>query len=178
VWLAANQKGITRLAGEIADGYIDHPIHGPQWLLRYGRDALKEGLARSGRQRRDIHWSAWFWVAVNHDRAEAVDDARATVAYYAGMKQYEPMFVAMGFEREAQACSDALERKDMAAWVGAVTDEMAETFVILGSADECRKRVEEVWDVADSFCLCPPIGGLAPEKVGFYVGAIAETFYS
>jgi probable F420-dependent oxidoreductase len=177
IWLAANQKGLTRLAGEVADGYIDHPIHGPGWLLRYGRDALADGLARAGRQRRDIHWNAWLWVAVSDDRSEALNDARATVAYYAGMKQYEPMFASMGFEQEAQACSDALERKDMAAWVGAVSDEMAETFVILGSPDACRKRVAEVWDVADSFCLCPPIGGLPPEKVAFYLRGISETFY-
>ncbi|MGH2394588.1 MAG: LLM class flavin-dependent oxidoreductase, partial [Candidatus Limnocylindria bacterium] len=98
-----------------------------------------------------------------------MNDARATVAYYAGMRQYEPMFASMGFGREAQACADALERKDLAAWVGAITDEMAETFVILGTPDECRKRVAGVWDVADSFCLCPPIGGLPPEKVAFYL---------
>jgi hypothetical protein len=48
IWLAANQRGLTRLAGEVADGYIDHPIHGPGWLLRYGRDALADGLARAG----------------------------------------------------------------------------------------------------------------------------------
>ncbi|MGH9287961.1 MAG: LLM class flavin-dependent oxidoreductase [Acidimicrobiales bacterium] len=37
--------------------------------------------------------------------------------------------------------------------------------------------VAGVWDVADSFCLCPPIGGLPPEQVAFYLGGIAETFY-
>jgi alkanesulfonate monooxygenase SsuD/methylene tetrahydromethanopterin reductase-like flavin-dependent oxidoreductase (luciferase family) len=178
VWIAANQKGLTRLAGEIADGFIDHPIHGPKWALNYGCDALNEGLAKAGRTRKDIHWNAWFWVAVNNDRTEAINDARATVAYYAGMKQYEPMFATMGFGKEAQACSAALESGDMPGWVGAITDEMAETFVILGSADDCRKQVEEVWDVADSFCLCPPIGGLPPDKIMFYIGGIAETFYS
>jgi hypothetical protein len=38
--------------------------------------------------------------------------------------------------------------------------------------------VAEVWDVAESFCLCPPIGGLPPEEVTFDLGGIAETFYS
>lgn len=178
IWVAANQKGLTRLAGEVADGFIDHPVHGPRWALNQGSDALKQGLAKAGRDRKDIHWSAWFWVAVNNDRAEAINDAKATVAFYAGIKQYEPMFTEMGFGQEARACSDALERGDMAGWVGAITDEMAETFVILGSADECRKRVAEVWEVADSFCLVPPIGGLPPEKIMYYIGGIAETFYS
>jgi probable F420-dependent oxidoreductase len=177
IWLSANQTALTRLAGEVADGFIDHPIHGTKWMLSRGRDALADGLARAGRKRDDIHWNSWLWVAVNDDRADALNDARTTVAFYAGMKQYEPMFAKMGFGREAGACSDALERGDLGSWVGAVTDEMAETFVILGSADECRKRVEEVWGLADSFCLVPPIGGLPPDKVMFYVGGIASTFY-
>jgi alkanesulfonate monooxygenase SsuD/methylene tetrahydromethanopterin reductase-like flavin-dependent oxidoreductase (luciferase family) len=117
-------------------------------------------------------------VAVNDDRAEALNDAKATVAFYAGMRQYQPMFATMGFDKESMACVEAFERGDIPGWVGAITDEMAETFVILGPADECRKRVEEVWDVADSFCLCPPIGGLPAEKIMFYIGGIAETFYS
>lgn len=178
IWLGANQKGLTRLAGEICDGFIDHPIHGPQWTLTHGREALDEGLRKAGRDRKDLHWNCCLWVAVNNDRAEALNDSKATVAFYAGLKQYEPMFATMGFGKEAQTCSAAMEAHDMAAWVGAITDEMAETFVILGTPDECRKRVEEVWDVADSFCLVPPIGGLPPEKLMFYIGGIAETFYA
>jgi probable F420-dependent oxidoreductase len=178
IWLAANQRGLTRLAGELCDGFIDHPIHGTRWMLAQGREALHEGLAKAGRDRKDIHWNAWLWAAVNDDRAEAIEDARATVAFYAGMSQYLPMFSEMGFGEEAQTCSAALERKDLASWVGAVTDEMAETFVILGSAADCRKQLAEVWGVADSFCLVPPIAALPPEKIAFYSAGIADTFYS
>ena len=63
------------------------------------------------------------------------------------------------------ACVEAFERgDDPAGWVGAITDEMAETFVILGTPDECRKRVEEVWDVADSFCLVRPDRRARPRR--------------
>ena len=178
IWVAGNQTALTRLAGEVADGFIDHPAHGPHWAATHGRDALAEGLKKAGRDRKDIHWSCWLWVAVNNDRAEAVNDAKATVAFYAGMRQYQPMFATMGFDKESMACVDAFERGDMAGWIGAITDEMAEAFVVLGPPDECRKRVEEVWDLADSFCLVPPIGGLPPEKIMFYIGGIAEAFYS
>ena len=82
--------------------------------------SLTEGLKKSGRDRRDIHWSCWLWVAVNNDRAEAVNDAKATVAFYAGIRQYHPMFASMGFDKEAAACADAFERGDVPGWVGAV----------------------------------------------------------
>ena len=52
---------------------------------------------------------------------------------------------------------------------------MAETFVILGSPDQCRAKVED--DVADSFCLIPPLYALPPDKAMFYAAAFANTFY-
>jgi hypothetical protein len=45
------------------------------------------------------------YCAAVTERAEARNDARATVAFYAGMRQYEPMFAAMGFGKQARACS-------------------------------------------------------------------------
>jgi probable F420-dependent oxidoreductase len=178
IWVAANQRGLTRLAGELCEGFIDHPAHGPRWALTEGRQALDEGLRRAGRDRSDIHWNSWLWAAVNDDRREAIEDSRSTIAFYAGMKQYEPMYAALGFEREARACQAAIERRDPAAAAAAVTDEMVEAFVFVGGPDECRKRLDEVWDLADSFCLVPPLSGLSPEKFGFYLQGIAETFYS
>ena len=119
----------------------------------------------------------WFCTAINNDRAEAINDAKATTAFYASMGQYEPFFAAHGFEKEARACQEAMLAKDLAGFVGAITDEMAQTFVMAGTPDDIRKRVEEVWDTCDSFCLVPPMAGLEPEKMLFYIGTIAETFY-
>ena len=102
----------------------------------------------------------------------------ATVAFYAQFEQYEPLFAAHGFEKEARACHEAALRKEYAtAGAAAVTDEMAETFVILGTPDECRAKVAELWDVADSFCLIPPVYSLPPDKAMFYFTTIADTFY-
>lgn len=177
--VAANQMGLVRLAGEIADGFHSHPIWSVDWALNHGLPTLNEALKKAGRTRSDIHWQASFWVAVNKDRAEAINDAKPAVAFYAGFEQYEPMFAAHGFAAEAKACQEAVNRHDYAgAGAAAVTDEMAETFVILGTADECRKKIEQVWDVADSFMLIPPIAGIPPEKIMAYAGSLAETFYA
>ena len=58
-----------------------------------------------------------------------------------------------------------------------VPDEMAETFVVCGPADEVRKKIEPVWEVADSLWLVPPAYALPPEKLMAYAGGIASTFY-
>jgi alkanesulfonate monooxygenase SsuD/methylene tetrahydromethanopterin reductase-like flavin-dependent oxidoreductase (luciferase family) len=55
---------------------------------------------------------------------------------------------------------------------------MASTFVVTGTPDEVRRKVEPVWEVADSVLLVPPLLTIEPEKSAQYFGTIAQTFYS
>lgn len=55
---------------------------------------------------------------------------------------------------------------------------MAETFVVCGTPDEVRKKVEPAWEVVDSLTLVPPAYGLSPDKLMRYAGGIASAFYS
>ena len=89
IWIAANQPRLTRLVGEVADGFISHPIHSQRWTLERALPALQEGLRNAGRARADIHWNAWYYMAVNPGRDEALQDARATVAFYAQFELYK-----------------------------------------------------------------------------------------
>jgi alkanesulfonate monooxygenase SsuD/methylene tetrahydromethanopterin reductase-like flavin-dependent oxidoreductase (luciferase family) len=179
IWIAATQMGLVRLAGEVADGLTSHPIWSPEWALRQGQATLTEALKTAGRDRADYHWQAGFFVAVTSDTKQAIQDAKATVAMYAGVEQYEPFFAAHGFGAEARACQAAVERHDFAgAGAAAVTDEMAATFVIAGTADECRRRLEPLWAVADSFLLVPPFLEVPLERLLSYTFALAETFYA
>lgn len=179
IWIAAAQMGLVRLAAEVADGLTSHALWSVEWALKQGLPTLTKGLKEAGRQRSDFHWQAAFFVAVNRDRNEAIHDAKPTIAFYAGVAQYEPLFEAHGFGAEARACQEAVKGHDYAgAGARAVPDEMAETFVIAGTADECRKRIEQVWDVADSFMLVPPFAALPSDKVMGYGLALAETFYA
>ena len=47
---------------------------------------------RSGEQRSDIEFQSGHYVAVSNDRAEALNDARSTVAFYGGAVQYEELW--------------------------------------------------------------------------------------
>jgi len=178
IWLGATQPNSIRLAGEVAEGVVGHPLWTTEWILNRVTPLLDDSLAKAGKSRGDFHHNQWFWAAINNDRAEAINDAKATIAFYAGMKQYEPFFAGQGYGTEARACQQAMLARDMAGFVGSITDEMAQTFVMTGTPDDVRKRVEQVWGVCDSFALLPPMVGLAPEKMLFYIGTIADTFYA
>jgi probable F420-dependent oxidoreductase len=177
IWIAALRGPLIALGAEIADGVIGHPIWSIPWLTEQIPAHLKRGLDRGGKKRSDIEFNAWLWVAVNNDRAQAIEDARATVAFYAGMQQYEEYFAAHGFGDEARRLQDGVRRGDYLSVAHAVPDEMAQTFVICGTADEVRKKIEPVWETADSVTLVPPAYGLGMDKLAAYSGAIASTFY-
>ena len=70
-----------------------------------------------------------------------------------------------------------MKRGDYLSLAPLVPDEMAQTFVVCGTADEVRKRIEPAWEVVDSLTLAPPVYGLPAEKVFSYAGAIAATFH-
>lgn len=177
IWIAALRGPLVSLAAEIADGVIGHYIWSVEWLRDKIPDYLKRGLDRAGKQRSDIEFNAWLAVAISNDRAEAINDARPTVAFYAGIEQYEPFFAAHGFGDVAKMLQEGVKRKDYLSVAHLVPDEMAQTFVVCGTADEVRKRIEPAWEVVDSLTLAPPAYGLETPKVLQYATAIGQTFY-
>ena len=170
IWIAALRGPLVSLAAEIADGVLGHYIWSIDWLQNQIPSYLERGLKRGGKQRSDVHFNAWLAVAISNDRAEAINDARPTVAFYAGIEQYEPFFAAHGFGKEAKALQEGVKRGDYLGVAHLVPDEMAQTFVVCGTADEVRKRLEPAWDVVDSMTLAPPAYGLEPAKVFAYAG--------
>jgi probable F420-dependent oxidoreductase len=177
IWIAALRTPLIRLAAEVADGVIGHPIWSIEWATTKVMDDLKAGLAKGGKQRSDVEFNMWLFVAINDDRKQAIEDARATVAFYGGIAQYEPYFAAHGFAKEARALQEGVRRGDYLSVKHLVTDEMAQTFVACGTADDVRTRVERIWDAADSACLVPPSYGLDAGALMQYAGRIAATFY-
>lgn len=178
IWIAALRTPLIRLAAEIADGIIGHPIWSIDWATTKVQDDLKAGLAKGGKQRSDVEFNMWLFVAPNNDRRQAIEDARATVAFYGGIAQYEEYFAAHGFRNEARQLQEGVQGGDYLSVKHLVTDEMAQTFVICGTPDEVRERVSGIWEHADSANLCPPSYGLEMGALLQYGARIAETFYS
>ncbi|MBK7125272.1 MAG: LLM class flavin-dependent oxidoreductase [Dehalococcoidia bacterium] len=178
IWVAGLRQPILKLGAEVADGVIGHPIWSIEWATTKVIDDISAGLAKAGRKRSDIEFNVWLFVAPNNDRKQAIEDAKATVAFYAGVEQYEAYFAAHGFGKEARLLQEGVKRGDYLGVKHLVPDEMAQTFVVCGTPDEVRARVAKVWEVADSACLNPPIYALEPEQVMAYGMAIAQLFYT
>lgn len=177
IWIAALRGPLVRLAAEIADGVMGHPMWSVRWATQEIPRWLDEGLARRGRARGDVRVNLWFWVAPCDDAARALGDARPTMAFYGGAEQYEDYFAWHGFGDTVRTLQDGVRRGDYRGVAPAVPDEMVREFVVCGTPDECRAQLEPVWEVADSVTLCPPVYGLSPDRQLEYIAAIADTFY-
>ena len=177
VWIAALRGRAVQLAAEIGDGVMGHPMWSIDWAVERIQPDLRAGLARGGRKREEVELNLWLWCAPNSDEAEAIEDSRATVAFYAGVKQYESFFEAHGFRDEARRLQEYVQKREVIPNARLVPDEMVRTFVLCGKPEALQERVERAWTVADSLCLVSPAYGLPTEKLAYYAGETAKLFY-
>jgi probable F420-dependent oxidoreductase len=176
IWIAALRAPAVRLAARIGDGLIGHPMWSIDWAINEMAPQLETTLAEEGRSRDDIEVNIWPWVAINPNEAEAIEDARATIAFYGGVKQYESFFAAHGFEDVARKLQEGVQRGDYKSVAHLIPDEMVRTFVAVGEPEKVREEIGRLYAIADSICLVPPTYALPPEKLMFYAEMIAQTF--
>lgn len=176
IWIAALRAPLVRLAAEVGDGLIGHPMWSVEWALNEMQSAFTAALAAAGRRRDQVEVNLWPWVAPHENEAEAIADARPTMAFYGGIKQYEPFFEAHGFGTVARQLQAGVGRGDYQSVAHLVPDDMVRTFVAVGTPEKVRQRVERLWTFADSLCPVAPIYALSFEKLAYYSEQIAQTF--
>jgi probable F420-dependent oxidoreductase len=176
IYLPALFEKTVVLAGEVADGLLGHPVWSLQWITDKAT-RLDQTLAAKGRKRDDFHVNLWNYAAISKDRKQAVDDMRGTIAFYSSIAQYQKYYAAHGFGAEADAAIEAAARKDTAAMLRAVPDEMVNTFAIAGTPDEARERISKMWEYADSMTLSPPQYFVPRARLAEYRSAIVDMLY-
>ena len=147
VFLAGVGVGMTRLAGEVADGLLVHPLHSRAYLADVALPAIAAGAATAGRDPGDVELAASVLVAVDDT---GVEEVRRSVAFYASTPTYRPVLEHHGWGSVAESLSDRARRgrwDDMAALV---SDEMLDAFAVVSEwdhlADALRTRADGLLD--------------------------------
>ncbi len=167
VFLAAVGTGMTRVAGEVADGMLVHGFTTERYLREVTLPALEGGLAVSGRRRADFQLSyPAFVVTGNSEDQLAVADAatRKQIAFYASTPAYRLVLDTHGWgdlQPELNILSKRGEWDEMGM---RISDEMLETFAVKGSPDEIPSLLQRRFgDVIDRLRLYMPYGGPGSE---------------
>src|SRR6188474_2193575 len=97
IYTAGVQGGMCRMAGDVADGLIGHPIQSLRWIDEVVVSSFEEGLGRSGRDRKDFDYLPTVCCAIDEDEGRAIEMARRTIAFYATVKTYMPLWEMHGY---------------------------------------------------------------------------------
>jgi alkanesulfonate monooxygenase SsuD/methylene tetrahydromethanopterin reductase-like flavin-dependent oxidoreductase (luciferase family) len=179
IYVAAVGEGMARMAGDVADGALGHIICSTRWLSEVMIPNFEKGLARSGRERSDFDYIPGACVAIARDDSEveaAYDAARRTLAFYATVRTYAPVFELDGFGSEAEAVGNAFRAGDLAGVAAAVTDEMVACYCAVGTVDKVREKVAEIAAHGDAVSVGPPTYFIPNEEIAEYQRRALETF--
>ncbi|HEX6116526.1 MAG TPA: LLM class flavin-dependent oxidoreductase [Solirubrobacterales bacterium] len=176
IYTAAVREGMARMAGDVADGLIGHPMCSMRWLDEVLVANFETGLERSGRDRAGFDFLPTVACAISDDEEAAYDAARKTICFYATVRTYMPLWEMHGFGEAAAAVGEAFRAGDFAAMPGHVPDEMVDAYCAAGPLDKVRARVTEVAERGDGIFLTPPTYFLSPEEIAEYQRRIVEAF--
>jgi probable F420-dependent oxidoreductase len=146
VQVAGVQPSMCRLAAETADGLHIHPFHSARYLRDVVLPAVNDGLASAGRGRDDFTVVASVIVATGQTPAKldgARRDARAQIAFYASTPNYRLVLERHGWEEMGKDLTRKSVRGDWDGMAALITDEMLDTFAVVGPPDLVAQRLRE-----------------------------------
>jgi probable F420-dependent oxidoreductase len=139
IYVAAVGAGMTRLAGEVADGIVVHPLHTRAYLTDVVLSSLVDGAGRAGRAPDAVTVAASVIVATTD---EEVAEARRTIGFYASTPTYRPVLEHHGWGAVADALAEHARRRRWDELAGEVSDEMLEAFAVVASPTSLRAALE------------------------------------
>ena len=156
IYLAAVQRGMLRLAGEVADGLLANVLSTPHYFTEIVHPMVREGLASAGRDPSTFEHCAVKICSVDSDRGRARQRARPCIAFYSRLPYFDQVLDPAGFTREKLAIREAWSRADVAAMTALVTDDMIDALALVGTPDEVRGQLDRFEGLFETVLLyCP-----------------------
>jgi probable F420-dependent oxidoreductase len=126
IYIAGVNTGLAKLAGELCEGFLPHPLSSERYLREVILPAIEQGAAKAGRTRADVTVAASPFAAVNRPQREF---CRQQVSFYASTPSYRPVFELHGWGETAEQLSMHAARGEWTEMPALVTDEMLAAFV-------------------------------------------------
>jgi probable F420-dependent oxidoreductase len=128
VYTAGVGMPLCRVAGEVADGFLVHPLHTSRYLAEVIRPTIAEGARAARRSLEEISLSASVFVAGSEREREEV---RAQIAFYAATPTYRPVLELHGWGAVGEQLSALAARGRWSEMAANISDEMLETVAVV-----------------------------------------------
>ena len=143
IFIAGVGTPLCRLAGEVADGFHVHSYHTRQYLAEVVLPAIEAGAQKAGRDQRSIEVATMAFVALSEPEIAA---QRQQVAFYASTPSYRPVLDLHGWGKVGEELGSLASRGRWDEMPSLVTDEMLETFVIIGNWNDIARKLHAKYD--------------------------------
>jgi probable F420-dependent oxidoreductase len=156
--LAGFGPAMIAVAGEVADGWIVHPLNSPGYVEAQGLPALHRGLARSGRTRHDVEIACQTITMIgstDEEVAAARAKARGQIAFYGSTPAYRVMLEHHGWGHLQPELNRMSKQGQWMEMMALVTDEMLDVIGVSGRPAEAgrRLRARNAWADRTSLVL-------------------------
>lgn len=154
IFIAGVNTGLARLAGEVADGFLVHPFHSPEYLKQVVLPAIGQGAQKAGRDKKSVSITVTAFVIFDEFQREFV---RQQIAFYASTPSYRPVMAVHGLEHAAEELSVLASRAKWAEMPDIISDEMLEFFAVIAEPDGLPAALKDRYlGIADRLTLYKP----------------------
>jgi probable F420-dependent oxidoreductase len=163
VYISALNTYMARMAGELCDGVMLHPLGTHAYTRDVVMPAIRKGAEKAGRSPSDVDIVASPFVITGKDDAEvqrALGPVRQQLAFYSSTRTYHSVLDFYGWtDIGLQLHTLSMEGK----WpemMKLISDDMLAEFATIGTYDEIVPKLKERWgDVCSTLFLA-----MAPEQ--------------
>jgi 5,10-methylenetetrahydromethanopterin reductase len=171
VWLAASQRRMCTLAGQLCDGVV---LMGPAdpVFVRRQVDWVEAGIADAGRSREEIEIALMTTLSADDDdpasaldavRSWASTEARLIADFVEFPPSLEPFRAEIINAKESYDYSQHLSTH--ADHQASVSDELTRTLAVAGTTRECAARLSGLLAAGVDSCIFPLLGGGRMERL-------------
>jgi probable F420-dependent oxidoreductase len=148
VTIAAVNRYMARLAGELCDGIFPHPICTPRYLREVLLPTIEAGARKAGRRLEDISILASPMIVTGRNREEIERKkpfVKQRLGFYASTRAYHRPLELHGYLDIGQELFRLSMEGKWQEMVGLVRDDMLEEFATISTYDGLGPKLRERW---------------------------------
>ena len=140
IYIAGVNTGLSRLAGEVADGFHAHVYHSRRYLEEVVRPGIEVGARNASRSVGEIQLSTAAFAVT---RPEEADFVRTQIAFYASTPTYRPVMELHGWGDTADRLQVLARKGVWQEMAMLIDDEMLDVFAVVCSPSDLPEKLAE-----------------------------------
>jgi probable F420-dependent oxidoreductase len=146
IYVAGVGPAMVEVAGGVADGFLVHPLHTPEFLRAETLPALERGLAKAGRKRSELAISAQTITIIGSNDEEIArgrQKAKGQISFYGSTPAYRGVLEHHGYgalHPELNALSKQGKWLEM---IGRIPDALLDLIAVSGRPNDAGRKLRE-----------------------------------